>query len=79
MERYWLFTWDTYYPLGGTDQVKLTFTTIEEFINWYANTQYVDEWAELIDMKIGNTYRSERMTSKEDLKSWIESLFLEIW
>ncbi len=30
MKRYWLFTWDDYYPSGGMNDYRSSFHTVEE-------------------------------------------------
>jgi len=74
-KRYWLFTWDTYYPAGGTAQVELKFDTIEEIEEWVSNQKYFDEWAEILDLEDGLSYFShKRVNDKEIFKKWIDSL-----
>ncbi|PAD70620.1 hypothetical protein CHH83_02120 [Bacillus sp. 7586-K] len=77
-KRYWLFTWDTYYPGGGTSQVEFKFDTIEELKEWIKDKGYFDEWAEILDLDKGETYFSSKSVSdKESFEKWIESV--NIW
>lgn len=52
-KRYMLFSFDTYYPGGGSGDVAGTFATKEEAIRYYKNQDHIHDWGEILDLDTG--------------------------
>ena len=80
-KRYWLFTWENYYPATGTRQVQLKFDSIEEVESWLIeNDERFDDGAEVLDLDEGVTYRSNgEVDGSELMNEWLRSLPLKIY
>ena len=55
MKRYWLFTWDKYYPSGGMNDCRSSFHTVEEaktYLLDLSDTTY--DYYQIVDSQTGN-------------------------
>lgn len=84
-KRYLLFAWDCYYPRGGLDDVKATFDTLQEALDFamhdrycltcYALELYDREAGDVIECKelIAMRKRLQQQERIQQLSSWTKN------
>lgn len=49
MKRYWLFAFESYYPMGGMRDFRASFDTVQECINAFPRCRYHPEQGHVWD------------------------------
>jgi len=73
--RFLLFSYESYYPSGGTGDLKISFNTIEELEEDYEYLPFgLDEYIEVFDTKTGRTVNESDYFTEvvEEVKEYLK-------